>query len=211
MIVSPESGIDAILDARQESVAPAIVRERGVDVVQARGRPLGEKDRLRANLLARTGPRVGVFHDDAVAVALERAEQRAGANLRAFAGCQRGDRAVEFFARRRVRRTEREGVGLLHGRERQARRVEVHERARQVELGAKSGPQPRRADALRADHGIALQNDGGDARARRFAGSGAAGRTATDDQKLRRLHPRGGWRASTGLPIWFLQVMNWKG
>ena len=141
-------GIHAVLQARDQAGAPARVAKARVDVVEPRGRALREEHAARANRLARAGLRVGVLHDDAVALARQPAKQRAGADLRAFGARELADRAVELFARRRVRGSDAERVRLVRGRQRDRAGIEVHDRARQVELLAEARRQPGRAHAL---------------------------------------------------------------
>ena len=192
-------GIDAILNAGQEPAPPfgrtrrPDRRRRGARSSLARETPTCARIFLRVPAL-----RVGVLDHRrrrrrarasgtawSVRISAPSAAARARRSCRRVlpaSSCEpdRGVKAYVFFTVESVRR----GVSrCTSARGRSNSRT-------------KPGPQPRRTDPLRADHGVALENDGGDARARRFAGSGAPGRTATDDQKLRRLHPsRSGWRA----------------
>ncbi|GAC1396298.1 MAG: hypothetical protein NVS2B8_05270 [Vulcanimicrobiaceae bacterium] len=71
----------------------------------------------------------------------------------------------------------------------------MQDRAREVEILAEARPQTRGADAFGADDGIALENEGFHARPCGFAGRGAAGRPAPDDQKVDLLHDGGTLRA----------------
>ena len=63
-------------------------------------------------------------------------------------------------------------------------RVAVNDRARQIELLAKPGPQAGRAHALGSDDRILLQHERVDAGARGFASGRTARGTAPHDQEL---------------------------
>ena len=181
--------VDAVLVAGYKAVAPAFVADRRIGV-DARGRALRKQHVARTDALALARQRIRVLDDGAVAVALVAAKERVGHDLRAFFARQRGDRAVELFARGRVRLTdvERE-TAAAGGVERDGRRIAVNDRARQVELLAEARPQAGRADALDADDRVLLEDQGFHAGASGFAGRRSARRTAPDDQKFDVLHP----------------------
>ena len=67
----------------------------------------------------------------------------------------------------------------------------MHDRTRKIEILAEPGPQTGRADALGADHRIALENERFDARSGGFASGGSPGRPTSDDQKFDVLHVGG--------------------
>jgi hypothetical protein len=68
--------------------------------------------------------------------------------------------------------------------ESQARRIAMHERARQVELLAEAWSQTGRADALRSDNRVPLENDRLEPRLGRFARRGGPRRSAADNDEL---------------------------